>query len=186
MTLAHSCLHYIKRCLPMAVLLACTSLANAAVIQTLSIDLSPLHAGSVLSGSITLTNPLMLGDSALIPLAFSDPSNYGPAAIIATLSVTSGVLDDQFRFSGVSFTNLSNSKVYNLTVVGAAICFVDFPCTATGGYQANSPPAFSGTYTVSSTTAPSGVPEPSYSYLLSGILPALVLARRLSGRRLTT
>src|SRR5262245_956076 len=94
----------------------CAALMRADVIQTLSIDLSALHPGSVLSGSVILQNPLMLGDSAVIPLSFTDPSDYSPTMLATTLSVTAGTPDDQFRFSDISFTNLANNKTYNLMV----------------------------------------------------------------------
>ena len=178
MTLEGACLTNVKRLMPVLLLVACAGLMHASVIQTLTIDLSPLKPGSILSGSVILQNPLMLGDSTQIPLTFSDPADYSPATVMATLSVTNGVPNDQFRFSGVSFIYLANNKTYNLTVVGAATCVVDYPCTATGGYEANSPPAFSGKYTVTSAAAPA-VPEPGYGLLESGLLGGLVLARAL-------
>ena len=179
MTLKGGCLNCMKRRMPVLLFVACSGLMHAAVIQTLSFDLSALHAGSILSGSVNLQNPLMLGDSTQIPLTFSDPADFSPTTVLATLSVTNGVPNDQFRFSNVSFTYLANNKTYNLTVFGAASCVVDFPCQATGGYQANSPAAFSGTYTVTSAAAPAPVPEPSYGLLVSGLVTSLVLGRRL-------
>ncbi len=168
------------RLLPAVLLVASAGLAQADTIQSISIDLSVLNPGSILSGSVTLSTPLMLGDSVLIPLTFSDPADYSPTNLSTTLSVTNGVPTDQFRFSTITFTNLANNKTYNLNVVGAATCAVDFPCTATGGFEANSPPAFSGTYTVTAgpSTAP-GVPEPSYAFLVSGAIAAFALRRKL-------
>jgi hypothetical protein len=159
---------------------------QADVIQSISIDLSPLNPGSILSGSVTLSNPLTLGDSVSIPLSFSDPEHYDPTSLTTMLSVTSGVPEDQFRFSTITFTNLVNNKVYNLEVRGAASCAVDFPCEATGGFQANDPPAFTGTYMVSSAAAPSGVPEPTYGLLVGGLLTTLAFGRRIlrAGRAL--
>lgn len=178
MTLTGIRSNYVKRCLPALLCLAFCGVVHASTIQTLSIDLSPLHAGSILSGSVILQNPLALGDSTLINLTFSDPADYSPAIITATLSVTNGVPNDQFRFSNVSFTNLANNKIYNLSVVGAASCVVDYPCQATGGYQANSPAAFSGTYTVTSSAAPTSVPEPAYGLLTVGLVTGLAVIRR--------
>ena len=158
-------------------LAAFPGLTRAAVIESLSIDLSFLHPGSVLSGSAILQNPLMLGDSAQIPLTFTDPADYSPSALTTTLSVTAGTPLDQFRFSTIVFTNLANNKTYNLTVVGAAQCAVDFPCQATGGFQANSPPAFSGTYTITAVAAASAVPEPTYGLLIAGLLTIFGVGR---------
>ena len=173
-----------KWILPITLWAASAGLLRADVIQSLSIDLSALHAGSVLSGSVVLQNPLVLGDSVQIPLTFSDPADYSPTSLLATLSVTNGVPEDQFRFSDITFTELVHNKTYTLSVHGAAVCPIDFPCEATGRYEANSPPAFSGSYTVANEAAPSGVPEPAYGWLVSGLGLGVVLGRRLlSGRR---
>jgi hypothetical protein len=179
MILTGGCSACVKRFLPVILLAVSGGLLHASTIQTISIDLGPLHPGSVLSGSVTLQNPLMLGDSAQIPLSFTDPSNYSPNALTTTLSVTNGTPTDQFRFSTITFTNLANSKTYNLVVRGAAQCAVDFPCQATGGYEANSPPAFTGTYTI--TAAPAAVPEPSYTLLVLGLFTTFAFGRRLFG-----
>jgi hypothetical protein len=181
MILTGSCFHSSKRFLPFILLAASGSLLHASTIQTISIDLAALHAGSVLSGSVILQNPLMLGDSVQIPLSFTDPSDYSPTSLTTTLSVTNGTPNDQFRFDTISFLNLANSKTYNLVVRGAASCAVDFPCQATGGYEANSPPAFSGTYTITAAAAPASVPEPSYTLLVSGFLATFAFGRRLFG-----
>jgi hypothetical protein len=103
--------------------------------------------------------------------------------LTTTLSVTNGVPNDQFRFDTISFLNLFNNQTYNLVVRGAASCAVDFPCQATGGYEANSPPAFSGTYTITTAAAPATVPEPSYALLVSGFLVTFAFRRRLFGFR---
>jgi hypothetical protein len=132
-----------------------------------------------LSGSVVLPSPLMLGDSIQIPLTFSDPANYSPTSLNVTLEVTNGVPDDQFRFADFSFTNLADNKVYTLSVHGAAACAVDFPCHATGRFEANSPPAFSSEYTVISAA----IPEPRYSVLVLGILAVLGATRRFSRQR---
>jgi len=122
----------------------------------------------------------MLGDSVQIPLFFSDPGDYSPSTLTTTLSVTNGTPNDQFRFSTISFTYLANNTTYFLDVHGAASCVVDFPCQATGRYEANSPPAFSGTYTV--TSAPAPVPEPGTLMLLgSGVFGVAGVIRRKLG-----
>ena len=181
MTLVWDRLRSVKRHTPIVLLVACSGLMHASVIQSLRIDLGNLHLGSVLSGSVVLPSPLMLGDSAQIPLTFSNPTDYSPASLTATLEVTNGTPEDQFRFLDLSFTNLADGKVYILSVHGAAACPIDFPCQATGRFEANSPPAFSGEYTV--TSAPAAVPEPGYSLLMPGILAVLAGSRRLSRQR---
>lgn len=67
-------------------------------------------------------------------------------------------------------------KVYNLMVTGQAQCATNFPCQATGGYEANNPPAFTGSYTVSATAAP----EPATGLLVSVLIGAIAVRRRLS------
>ena len=176
MILTGGCSTYVKRFLPVILLAASGGLLHASTIQTISINLAPLHPGSVLSGSVTLQNPLVLGDSVLIPLSFTDPLDYSPSTLTTTLSVTAGTPADQFRFSTITFTNLADNKTYNLVVRGAASCAVDFPCQATGGYEANSPPAFSGTYTI--TAAPVAVPEPSNTLLVLGLVTTFAFGRR--------
>ena len=179
MVLTGSYFTSVKRFLLLILLATSGSLLQASTIQTLSIDLTPLHAGSVLSGSVIVQNPLMLGDSVQIPLSFTDPSNYSPTSLTTTLSVTNGVPNDQFRFDTISFLNLANNTTYNLVVRGAASCVVDFPCQATGGYEANSPAAFTGTYTITTAAAP--VPEPGYALLVSGFLAAFAFGWRRFG-----
>ncbi len=183
MILTGGCYTCLKRFLPVILLAASASSVHASSIQTLSIDLSPLHPGSVLSGSVTLQTPLTLGDSVQIPLTFTDSSDYTPDMLTTTLSVTSGVPADQFRFSTISFTNLADNKTYNLVVRGAASCVVDFPCQATGGYEANSPPAFTGTYTI--TAAPAAVPEPTYTLLVSGLVAIFAIKWRRFGLKIS-
>ena len=159
-------------------------LAHAGFMQSISIDLSALHPGSILSGSVILQSPPTVGTTVNIPLTFSDPTSYNLAALATTLTVTNGSTVDQFRFSPIAFMNLLssvnpalNNKTYTLTVRNAAQCAVDFPCTATGGFQANDPAAFFGYYTV--TSAPFSAPEPGYAILVGGLLTALACGRRL-------
>src|SRR4051812_8656919 len=134
MTFIRDCLRVVKRYTPAVLFVTCSGLLHGSVIQSFSINLFPLHPGSVLSGSVVLPLPLMLGDSTQIPLTFSDPANYSPMSLNVTLEVTNGVPDDQFRFADFSFTNLADNKVYTLSVHGAAACAVDFPCQATGRF----------------------------------------------------
>lgn len=165
-------------------LIVSAALTQAGVIQSISFDLSALHAGSTLSGSVILQNPLALGGSVVIPLLFSDPSDYSPTSLSTTLTVTQGPTLDQFRFSAITFTNLIskvnpalNNKSYTLTVRGAAQCAINFSCTATGGFQANDPAAFTSTYTV--TSAATATPEPTYGLVLGCVIAALGVALRL-------
>src|SRR5581483_3023991 len=111
---------------------------HATVIESISIDLSSLHSGSTLSGSVMLANPLNIGDSTSVPLTFSDPADYAAGALSTTFSVVTGTPSgDAFRFSTIQITNLANNKIYNLDVTFAATCATDLPCQATGAFEAN-------------------------------------------------
>lgn len=64
--------------LPFTLLVAGAGFVHAAIIETISFDLSPIHPGSVLSGMFTLSNTPMPGDTAPAALSFSDPADYTP------------------------------------------------------------------------------------------------------------
>jgi hypothetical protein len=55
---------------------------------------------------------------------------------------------------------------------GQAQC-AGFPCSATGGFEDNSPAAFRSTYTVTAA------PEPGYGLIVPVLLVGIVLMRRL-------
>jgi hypothetical protein len=114
-------------------------------------------------------------------LSFSDPANYLPTSLLATITIQSGTPSGfAVDFSPLSFTNLSgavtpiNTRDVFLTRFAFARCD-SFPCTATGGFQDRSPAVFTSTYTI----APAPVPEPGYAVLVPFLLGAFVLGRRL-------
>ena len=171
-----------KKFLPCVLLIASAGLMRADIIESISFDLSDLHPGSTLSGTFSLPNSPASGDTAPVLLSFSDPQNYIPASINATIEIGSGTfLEFTVGFSGITFMNPSGNmfnRYNNLIPRGMAQC-ASFPCTATGGFQSNDPPAFTSTYTVAPVAA--AVPEPAYSLLVAVLLAAFVLALRLSG-----
>jgi hypothetical protein len=169
-----------KTLLPFTLLTAGAGLMQAAIVQTISFDLSALHAGSTLSGPFTLSNSPMADDTAPVLLSFSDPLDYMPTSLMATITILSGTPSGfAVDFSPLSFTNLSgtvipiNSRDVNLTRFAFAVC-ASFPCTASGGFQDRSPAVFSSTYTI----RPASVPEPSYGLLIPMLLTTIVFGRR--------
>lgn len=169
-----------KMVLPFTLLIAGAGLVQAATIQTISLDLSPLHAGSSLSGTFTLSDSPMPGDTAPVLLSFSDPSNYTPTSLTATITILSGTPSGYaVDFSDLTFTNLSgvvspiNTRDVNLMRFFFAVCS-SFPCTATGLFEDRSPAVFSSTYTITPE-----IPEPGYALLVPMLLTAIVLGRRL-------
>lgn len=173
-----------KTALAVSLLFACAGLTHAAILQTITLDLSPAHPGSTLSGTFSLPDTPAIGDTAPVMLSFSDPSNYTPTSLAATILIGQGTPSGfVVTFSPLMFTNLSgtvgqiNTRDISLTPFGFARC-TSFPCTASGGLQDRSPAVFTSTYTI----APAPVPEPGYSLLLSGLLTAIVCGRRLIRR----
>lgn len=169
-----------KIVLAFTLLVAGAGLMQASIIETLSLDLSPLHAGSILSGTFTLSNSPMPGDTVPALLSFSDPSDYAPTSLTSTITVLSGTPSGYaIDFSGLTFTNLSgtvtpiNTRDVDLTRFAFAICG-SFPCTASGLFQDRSPAVFSSTYTIT----PVAVPEPDYALLIPALLMGIVCARR--------
>ena len=168
-----------KSFLPCALLIAGSGLMQAAIMESISLNLSSLHAGSTLSGTFTLSNSPMVGDTAPVLLSFSDPSDYTPTSLMATITIGSGTPSGySVDFSELMFTNLSgtvtpiNTRDVDLMRFAFAQC-ASFPCTATGGFQDRSPAVFTSTYTI----AP--VPEPGYALLVAILLTAIVFGRRL-------
>ncbi|MBV8867312.1 MAG: hypothetical protein JO210_18085 [Acidobacteriaceae bacterium] len=169
-----------KVVLPFTLLIAGAGLIQASIIETISLDLSPLHAGSILSGTFTLPDSPMAGDTAPALLSFSDPSDYTPTTLTSTIAILSGTPSGlAVDFSDLPFTNLSgkvtpiNTRDVNLMRFAFAVC-ASFPCTATGLFQDRSPAVFSSTYTIT----PASVPEPGYVLLISTLLTAIVFGRR--------
>jgi hypothetical protein len=162
----------LKAFLAIAMLAVCATSAAAAVIQTITFDLSSLHSGSTLAGNFNVPDTPPDGYSVLVPLTFSDPSDYSPTSLTTTITVVSGTSAAYaVDFSQLTFTNLSgvaspiNTRDVILSRTAFAQC-ASFPCTAAGGFQDRSPAVFNGTYTI----APAAVPEPSYG------LPVILLS----------
>jgi len=171
----------LKTILPLAFLIACTGLVHAAIIETISLDLTQLHAGSRLSGNFILSDAPAAGDTAPVTLSFSDPSNYVPTSLMGTITILSGTPSGfAVDFSPLIFTNLSgtvtpvNTRDVSLTRFAFAVCN-SFPCTATGRFQDRSPAVFTADYTVT----PAAVPEPGYVLLMPMLLTAILFGGRL-------
>ena len=172
-----------KAVLPITLLIAGAGLMQASIIETISLDLSLLHAGSTLSGTFTLPDSPAPGDTATALLSFSDPSDYSPTSLTTTISILSGTPSGfAIDFSPLSFTNLSgvttpiNTRDVSLSRFAFAMC-ASFPCTASGMFQDRSPAVFNAIYTIAPAAAP--VPEPSYSLLIPALLTAIVFGGRL-------
>lgn len=175
-----------KNLLPLTLLIASALPAPAAIIETISLNLSPLHTGSTLSGTFSLSNTPAPGDTASVLLAFSDPSDYSIATLSATISILSGTPSGfAVDFSPLSFTNLSgsttpiNTRDISLNRTAFAMCPA-FPCTATGLFQDRSPAVFTGQYTISPAAA--AVPEPAYTPIAALLLITLCLRRQVPRR----
>ena len=170
-----------KTILPFVLLMAGAGLMQASVIETISLDLSPLHAGSTLSGTFTLPNSPTAGDTAPALLSFSDPSDYSPTSLTSTITVLSGTPSGfAIDFSALTFTNLSgtvtpiDTRDVSLMRFAFAVC-TSFPCTASGLFQDRSPAVFSSTYTI----APAAVPEPGYALPIAALLLVGIFGRSL-------
>ena len=125
-----------KTVLPFLLLTAGAGLMQADIIQTISLDLSPLHDGSTLSGTFTLSNSPVVGDTAPVLLSFNDPSDYTPTSLMSTITLLSGTPSGYaVDLSALAFTNLSgsvtpiNTRDVTLMPFAFAPC-ASFPCTA--------------------------------------------------------
>jgi hypothetical protein len=171
-----------KRILPFMLLIASAGLMQANIVETIDLNLSPLHAGSMLSGTFTLSDTPAPGDTAPVVLTFSDPSDYTPTSLTAIITIETGTPSGfAVVFSALTFTNLSGSTLpidtmdVNLTPFAFAMC-TSFPCTSTGMFEDDSPAVFNSTYTIAPAAA---VPEPSYAFAAPILLAAIVFGRRL-------
>jgi hypothetical protein len=171
-----------KILLPCTLLIAGAGFMQAAIVETISLNLSTIHAGSTLSGTFTLSNSPAFGDTAPVVLTFSDPADYSPTSLGATITIENGTPSGfAVDFSPLTFTNLSgtvtpiDTRDVNLTRFAFAQC-ASFPCTASGGFQDRSPAVFTSTYTIAPAAA---VPEPGYFLLVPVLLMAIVFGRRL-------
>jgi hypothetical protein len=171
-----------KTSLPCILLIAAPGLIRASIVESISFDLSNLHPGSTLAGTFTLPDSPVAGNTAPVLLSFSDPQNYSPMSVSAMITIGSGTfLAFAVGFSDIVFTNPSGNMFTtnnDLMPRGIAQC-ASFPCTATGGFEDNNPPAFTSTYTV----APAAVPEPGYGLLFPGLLASFLLARQVFAAR---
>jgi hypothetical protein len=155
------------------------TLMQASVIETISINLSPINAGSILSGSVTLPGPIPLDGTVSVPLTFNDPLDYSSAALSTTLSVDLGTIGDTVRFSEVTFTNLANNSTVNLMVDAPAQCATSssnpsgVPCQATGLWQDKDPAAYTGQYFITAIS----IPEPNSGLLVAFLMVSLALGR---------
>jgi hypothetical protein len=173
-----------KPLLLLTLLVAGTGLMHASIIETITFDLSGLHAGSTLSGTFSLSDSPMADDTAPVTLTFSDPSDYSPTSISATITIENGTPSGYaVDFSELTFTNLSgvttpvDTKDVDLMRTAFAQC-ASFPCDASGGFEDRSPAVFSAEYTITA----SSVPEPASALLLALALPAIVFGRKRSLR----
>ena len=170
-----------KILLPCALIVAGAGLMQASILETISFDLSALHPGSTLSGTFTLSDTPAISDTAPVTLSFSDPADYSPISLPATITISNGTPTGfAVLFSALTFTNLSgntspiDTKDVDLSGFNFAKC-ASFPCTSSGGFQDRSPAVFNSTYTIT----PVVVPEPSFTWLVSTLLIGMLFARRL-------
>ena len=126
---AKKVLNTMKKLLLCALLIAGAGLMQASIVETISFDLSVIHAGSTLSGTFTLSNSPMAGDSAPVLLSFSDPADYSPISLASTIMIETGTPSGfAVVFSELTFTNLSGTTLpidtrdIDLTPEGFARC----------------------------------------------------------------
>jgi hypothetical protein len=170
-----------KTFFPCALLIVGSGMMQGAILESISLNLSDLNAGSTLSGIFMLSDAPVVGDTAPVLLSFSDPSNYTPTSLTATITIEGGTPSGfAVDFSDLMFTNLSgtvtpiDTRNVDLMRFAFANC-ASFPCTATGGFQDRSPAVFTSTYTI----APATVPEPGYGLLVPILVMAMFFGRRL-------
>jgi hypothetical protein len=178
---AYKVLNKMKILLPCALSIASAGLMQASIIETISFNLSALHAGSTLSGTFTLSNSPLVGDTAPVTLTFSDPSDYSSTPPSTTITIASGTPSGfAVLFTELTFTNLSgtttpiDTKDVDLTGFAFAKC-ASFPCSSSGGFQDRSPAVFTSSYTI----APVTTPEPNFALLIPVLLTGMFFGRRL-------
>jgi len=169
-----------KKFLLCVLLISGAGMLQASILESITFDLSTLHAGSTLSGTFALSNSPMAGDTASTLLSFSDPADYSASPLAATIRIGSGTtLAFTVGFDAIAFTNPSGNmftKNVDLMSNGMAQC-ASFPCTASGGFADGSPAAFTATYKIAPAAA--AVPEPSYGPIVLAILVlSLIVGRR--------
>jgi hypothetical protein len=168
-----------------ALLIAGAGLAKADTLETITFNLSDLHAGSTLSATFDVPNAIGTGVTLDVTYAFSDPSDYaegsltgptgGTLAGTVTVNPNAPISNYIVSFSVPEFYNPTGNsfdKDNLLSENGLAEC-ASFPCTANGQFEDGL--AFSnGVYAV----APVATPEPRYGLLLPALLAGLVFRRR--------
>ncbi len=169
-----------KRLLPGVLLILGAGMMRASILESITFDLSTLHAGSTLSGTFALSDSPMAGDTAPALLSFSDPADYSASPLAETITIGSGTfLAYTVGFDAITFTNPSGNmftRNVDLVTSGMAQC-ASFPCMATGGFADGSPAAFTATYRIAPAAA--AVPEPGYGpLLLVGLVLSFVFGRR--------
>jgi hypothetical protein len=172
-----------KTILSCMLLIAGAGLVKANIVESISLDLSKLNAGSTLSGTFTLSDSPMVGDTATVLLSFSDPADYSPTSLTATITIGNGTVDPfTVAFSALTFTNLNGHSatpdtrdVFLTASAGRAQC-PSFPCTSTGGFEDRNPAVFTANYTIT----PVSVPEPTP---LCGLIPVIGAVGLMGKRR---
>src|SRR5690348_9319800 len=116
----------VKQFLVCLLLVAGAGVVRASIIESINFDLSGLHPGSTLSGTSTLPESPVAGDTAPVLLSFSDPQDYSPTSISSTITIGNGTfLAFTVGFSDIVFTNPSGNmftKNNNLMPRGMAQC----------------------------------------------------------------
>lgn len=177
-----------KYALLLSLLVSAGGLMQASIVETISLNLSDLNSGSTLSGTFTLPNTVMVGDTAPVTLTFSDPGDYSPASVGATITIESGTPSGfAIDFTELTFTNLNgvatpiDTKDVDITRTAFAKC-TSFPCSTSGLFEDRSPAVFTAAYTI--TPAVAAVPEPGYALLVLMALGAIFGVRkvRLAGK----
>ena len=158
------------------------------ITYSITIDLSPFHPGSSYSGSVTVANLLLTGDSAPITLFASPAGQYSPSSILNTVSIGTGPFGFNSVFIGpLVFTDLSTSLTYDFIVNGAAHCDIEtnpngVPCQTSGQLIGNNPNG-GGALTYAVSIAPAAVPEPALGLPLAVLGAAGIILRRRSQKK---
>jgi len=166
-------------------LIAGAGLAKADTIETITLNLSDLHAGSTLSASFDVPTAIGTGVTLDVTFSFSDPLDYaegslsGPTGgtLAGTVSIDPNAPISNYivDFSVPMFYNPTGNmfdKEDVLSEDGLAEC-ASFPCTATGQFE-DSQAFANGVYTV----APAATPEPRYGLLISVLFAGFVFRQR--------
>ncbi len=171
-----------KTTLAFTLLLAGAGLTHAAILETITLNLAAANPGSTLSGTFSLSDNPMVGDTAPVTLSFSDPADYSPTTLTSTITVQGGTPSGfAVVFSPLAFTNLNgvtsplDTRDISLSAFAFAKC-ASFPCTATGQFQDRTPALFSSTYTIA--PASTATPEPGGVLLVPAMAAALAFLRR--------